>query len=61
MWNCIEIIYDFLQLYKNLIIENILQNFNDRYFDKSYATNNHCDMFKAGENLTIKRGERRLL
>ena len=29
MWNCIEIIYAFLELYKNLIIENILQNFND--------------------------------
>ena len=49
MWNCIEIIYDFLQLYKNLIIENFLQNFNDRYFNKSYAANNQCDMFQAGE------------
>ena len=34
MWNYVEIIYTFLELYKNLIIENILQNFNDQYFDK---------------------------
>ena len=54
MWHCIEIIYDFLQLYNNLIIENILQNFNARYFNKSYATNNLCDMFQAGENLAMK-------
>ena len=25
MWNGVEIIYDFLELYKKLIIENILQ------------------------------------
>ena len=56
MWNCIEIIYGFLQLYKNLIIENILQNFSDRYFNKSYATNNQCDMFLVGENLAMKSG-----
>ena len=37
--------YDLLDLYKNLIIENILQNFNDRYFNKSYVTNNQRDMF----------------
>ena len=60
MWNCIEIIYDFLQLYKNLIIENILQNFNDRYFNKSNATNDQCDMFQAEENLGIKSGGPRL-
>ena len=45
MWNCVKIIYDFLELYKNLIIENILQNFNDRYFNKFYVTNNQRDMF----------------
>ena len=45
MWNCVEITYAFLELYKNLIIEIILQNFNDRYFNKSYVTNNQCDMF----------------
>ena len=53
-------IYDFLQLYKNFIIENILQNFNDRYFIKSYARNNQCDMFEEGENLAMKRGGPRL-
>ena len=45
MRNCVEIIYDFLELYKNLIIENILQKYNDKYFNKSYVTNNQCDMF----------------
>ena len=60
MWHCIEIIYGFLQLYKNLIIENILQNFNDRYVNKSYATNNECDMFQAGEILAMKSGGPRL-
>ena len=59
MWHCI-IIYDFLQLHKNLLIENILQNFNDRYFNKSYATNNQCVMFQAGENLAMKNGGPRL-
>ena len=29
MWNCVEISYTFLELLENLIIENILQNFND--------------------------------
>ena len=57
---CIEIIYDFRQLYKNLIIEEILQNFNDRYFNKSYVANNQCDMFQAGENLAMKSGGPRL-
>ena len=60
MWNCIEIIYDFLQLYKNLIMEKILQNFNDSYFNKSYAANNQGDMFQAGENLAMKSGGPRL-
>ena len=60
MWHCIEIIYDFLQLYNNLIIENILQNCNDRYFNKPYATNNQCYMFQAGENLAMKSGGPRL-
>ena len=46
MWNFTEIIYDFLELYGNLIIENILQNFNDRYFNQSCVTNNQCDYFK---------------
>ena len=45
MWNCVNIFYAFLELYEYLIIENILQNFNDRYFNKSYVTNNQCDMF----------------
>ena len=45
MWNCVEISYAFLELHKNLIIENILQNFNDRYLNKSCVTNNQCDMF----------------
>ena len=54
MTNCIEIIYDFLELYKNLIIKKILQNFNDRYFIKSYVTNNQYDMFEAREYLAIK-------
>ena len=45
MWNCIEISYAFLELYKNLIIENILQNFSDRYINKSHVTNNQCEMF----------------
>ena len=44
MWKCIEIIYDFPEPYKNVIIENTLQNFNDRYFNKSYVTNNQCDV-----------------
>ena len=60
MCNCIEIIYDFLELYKNLIIKNFLQNFNDRYINKSYVTNNQCDMFQARENLPMKNGGRRL-
>ena len=45
MCDCVEIIYAFLELYKNLIIENILQNFNDHYFDKWYVTNNRCNIF----------------
>ena len=53
MWNCVEVIYDFLELYKNLIIEKIWQNFNDRYFNKSYVTNNQCDMFESRENLAM--------
>ena len=44
LWNCVEISYVFLELYK--IIENILQNFSDWFFNKSYVTNNQCDMFK---------------
>ena len=43
MWNCTEIIYDFLQLYKNLIlIENILQN---SMTDILTSHMQRCDMF----------------
>ena len=35
----------FLELYKNLKTENILQNFNAQYFTKSNVTNNWCDIF----------------
>ena len=34
MRNCIEIIQDCLQLYKNFIIGNLLQNFSDQYCNK---------------------------
>ena len=47
-------------VFYNLIIENILQNFNDRYVNKSCATNNECDMFQAGEILAMKSGGTRL-
>ena len=38
-------IYAFLELYKNLIIEKYLQNFNDQHFNKSNITNNRRDIF----------------
>ena len=37
MWNCIEVKYAFLELYQNLIIENILQNFSEGYIIKSHV------------------------
>ena len=45
MWNCVEIIYGVLELHKNIKMENILQNLNDQYFNKSYVTNNLCETF----------------
>ena len=60
MWNCVEIIYAFLDVYKNLIIENTLQNFNDQCLSKTYIKNNRCDIFQAGENLVMKSGGCRL-
>ena len=49
MWNCVKISYAFLEQYKNLIIENILQNFNDRYLNNLYITNNQCDVLIEGK------------
>ena len=59
MWNCIEIIYDFLQLYKKLIIEKMLQNSMTDILT-SHMQRIICDMFQAGENLAMKSGGPRL-
>ena len=50
MWNCTEIIFAFPELYKNIIIENILQNVNDQHFNKSNITINRRDIL-------LKRGK----
>ena len=34
-----------LDLYKNYITENLLQNFNEQYCNKLYTTNNRCYIF----------------
>ena len=60
MRNCVEITYAFRKLSKNPITEIVLQNFNEQYFNKSYVTNNRCEIFEAGENVAIKGGGCRL-
>ena len=34
-----------IYLYKNYITENLLQNFNEQYYNKLYTTNNRCYIF----------------
>ena len=58
--NYTEIIYACLELYRNVITGNLLQNFNDQYGNKLYTTNKRCYILKAGENLAMKNEGRRL-